>query len=69
MLLQFVIAIAEQKATKRRLALKSKLEMFYISLCKLCEKEATISRKVDSYAWKNGRKIKASRYGGTYSDA
>jgi hypothetical protein len=69
MLLQFVLALAEQKATKRRLALKSKLEMFYISLGKLCEKEATISRKVDSYAWKNGRRVKASRYGGTYSEA
>jgi hypothetical protein len=55
MLMRFVVAVAHQKATRKRLALKSKLEMFYMALGKLCEKEATISRKLDSFAWKNGK--------------
>lgn len=66
LLLQVVIAVAYQRATKSRLALKSKLEMFHLSISKLYEKEATISRKIGSFAWRNGRLSKGSRYGGTY---
>lgn len=68
-LLSLVVGVAHQKATKRRPALRSQLRIFNLSVEELCKKEATVSRKWDSYAWKDGRKIKASRYGGTYSDA
>lgn len=68
-LLSFVLAVCHLKATRTRPALKSKLEMFYIALGKLCEKEAAISRKAGSFAWKKGRIVEGSRYGGTYSNA
>lgn len=68
-LLSLVLGVAHQKATKRRPALRSQLRIFNLTVEELCKKEATISRKAGSYAWKDGRKIKASRYGGTYPDA
>jgi hypothetical protein len=55
LLLKFVLAVCHQKANQRRSALKSKLEIFYIALGKLCEKEATTSRKAGSFAWKDGK--------------
>lgn len=64
-LLSIVIAICHQKATRKRLALKNKLEMFYTVLGKLSAKEATIRRKAGSFAWKDGKRGKGDK-DGTY---
>lgn len=65
LLMRLVLFVSHQKASRRRLALLSKLEMFYLALGKLCDKEATISRKAGSFAWKNGEILKGSS-DGTY---
>lgn len=65
-LMYIALAVCHSKATKRRPALKSKLEMFYAALGKLCDKEATISSKANSFAWNHGEIVKARR-GGTYA--
>lgn len=59
--MRIVIAICHQKATKRKRALKSKLEIFYLALANLCDKEATVRRKAGSYAWQNGEILTGSR--------
>lgn len=69
LLMSLVLLVSQQKATRRRRALSSKLSMFYLALGKLCDKRATISRKAGSFAWKKGQIVEGSRYGGTYSDA
>lgn len=65
-LMVLVLYIAKQKSSRSK-PLRSRLEAFNRKLSELCLKEATISRKVGSFAWKNGEIKKASRYGGTYS--
>lgn len=59
--MRIVLAICHQKATKRRRALKSKLETFNLALANLCDKEATVRRKAGSYAWQNGEILTGSR--------
>lgn len=65
LLMSLVLLVSQQKATKRKLALKSKLEMFYQALGKFCDKRATICRKAGSFAWNNGEILKGSS-DGTY---
>lgn len=55
MWMALTLSICHQKATRQRIALKTKLELFYVALGKLCDKEATISRKTSSFAWKDGK--------------
>ncbi len=59
--LRIVIAICHQKATKRKRTLKSKLEIFYLALANLCDKEANVRRKTGSFAWKNGEIVTGAR--------
>lgn len=67
MLMNITLAVCHSKATRRRPALKSKLEMFFLTLGKLSDLEASLNRKAGSFAWKDGEIVKA-RLGGTYAE-
>jgi hypothetical protein len=62
----FVVAVCKTKATSREKLLKAKLDDFLNAVDRLAAHEVTQTRKVGSFAWKNGEKVKASKYGGTY---
>lgn len=65
LLMSLVLLVSQQKATRRRRALSSKLSMFYLALGKLCDKEASVRKKAGSFAWKNGEILKGTQ-NGTY---
>lgn len=58
-----LLAIARQKATRRRILIKDALEDFHTALARLFEDEATHCRIRGSYAWFDGEKVKGSRKG------
>jgi len=68
-LMNFTLAICHRKATKSRPALKAKLEAFYTAMLRFNDNEATVRRKVGSFAWKNGRILRTRKEGGIYIDA
>lgn len=64
-----ILGVCKEKATSREKLLKAKLDDCFAAIDRLAAHEATQTRKSSSFAWKNGEKIRASRYGGTYSNA
>lgn len=62
------LAACEKKATRTKPALKGKLQGFYDAASRLFDKEATIYRKVGSFAWSDGEIIRG-KIGGSYFDA
>ena len=69
LLLFIVVSICKKKARERERVVKAKLEDFYTALSRLCDAEATRRRNLGSFAWKNGKLIRGSKPGGTYSEA
>jgi hypothetical protein len=61
-----LLAIAQQKATRRRAPIKNALKGFYAALAQLFEYEATHCRIQGSYRWNDGAREEGSRYGGKY---
>lgn len=69
LLLFIVVSICKKKATGRQRVVKAKLQDFYTALSRLCDCEATRRRNLGSFAWKNGKLMRGSKPGGTYSEA
>lgn len=68
--LPLMLIICHSKVGKTSSPLKAKLEDYYKAMGRVSKTLATSCRKQEaSFAWINGKRVKASRYGGTYHDA